>query len=241
MTKAHRQGDSDEIEVFEATRYFSGEIGTCEGLGLQGSTREERVSWGAGRRSLDTLKAILPGRSRKADDQCKEKKKNKQRSSPGGKLASFLNSLFKQTISRKKSQFKDRRFEEMHTGRRRSSVSCSQTVRINELDYSNSKPSGHQIKPAHFSSHRDAWYERAKSMDGYPENKWVIDGVANGQDKEELSMPTEEDGGWSESSSDLFELNTFHLASDPFTDLPVYGSPNSDTLERAASIAGAAS
>lgn len=78
-------------------------------------------------------------------------------------------------------------------------------------------------------------------MDGYPENKWVIDGVANGQDKEESSRPTEEDGGWSESSSDLFELNTFHLASDPFTDLPVYGSPNSDTLERAASIAGAAS
>ncbi|CAL9092298.1 unnamed protein product [Musa textilis] len=230
MTKAHRQGDSDEIEVFEATRYFSGGSGTCEGLGVQGSTREERVSWGAGRRSLGTLRAILPHRSRKADDQCKEKK-NKQPSSPGGKLASFLNSFFKQTISRKKSQFKDRRFEEMHTGRRRSSVSCSQTARSNELDYSYSKPSGHQIKPADFSSQREAWCERAKSTDGYPENKWVINGVANGQGKEELSMPTEEDGGGSESGSDLFELNSFHLLSDPFTDLPVYGSPN----ERAAS------
>ncbi|URE00100.1 hypothetical protein MUK42_22541 [Musa troglodytarum] len=198
MTKAHRQGDSDEIEVFEATRYFSGGSGTCEGLGLQGSTREERVSWGAGRRSLGTLRAILPHRSRKADDQCKEKK-NKQPSSPGG--------------------------------RRRSSVSCSQTARSNELDYSYSKPSGHQIKPADFSSQREAWYERAKSMDGYPENKWVINGVANGQGKEELSMPTEEDEGGSESGSDLFELNSFHLLSDPFTDLPVYGSPN----ERAAS------
>ncbi|RRT61765.1 hypothetical protein B296_00043924 [Ensete ventricosum] len=228
MTRAHRQGDSDEIEVFEATRYFSGGIGTCEGLGLQRSTREERGSRRAGRRSLDTLRAILPHRSRKADDQCKEKK-NKQPSSPGGKLASFLNSFFKQTISRKRSQFKDRRFEEMlHTGRRRSSVSCSQTVRSNELDYSNSKPSGHQMKPAHFSSQKEAWYERAKSMNGYPANKWMINGAANGQDKEELSMPTEEDGGGSESSSDLFELNSFDLGSD----LPVYGSPDSDTYSR---------
>ncbi|RRT64664.1 hypothetical protein B296_00037209 [Ensete ventricosum] len=186
---AQRQGDSDEIGAFEATRYFSGGV-DGEGLGLQGAMGEDRVSWVAGRKSLDTvLRAILPRQSKKGENQRKDDKKCR-------KLATFLNSFFNQTIYKKKSQSeKDRNLKEVQAGRRSSSISCSRTIRRSNEGYSNGRTNGHQ-KSVHFSSQREAWChnrvtsevwpaERAKSMDGYPENKCVINGNGDGLSKEE--------------------------------------------------------
>ncbi|RWV90928.1 hypothetical protein GW17_00046828 [Ensete ventricosum] len=134
------------------------------------------------------LRAILPRQSKKGENQRKDDKKCR-------KLATFLNSFFNQTIYKKKSQSeKDRNLKEVQAGRRSSSISCSRTIRSNE-GYSNGRTNGHQ-KSVHFSSQREAWChnrvtsevwpaERAKSMDGYPENKCVINGNGDGLSKEE--------------------------------------------------------
>lgn len=195
---------------------------------VEGAMGEDRVSWVAGRKSLDTvLRAILPRQSKKGENQRKDDNKCR-------KLATCLCSFFNQTIYEKKSQSeKDRNLKEMQAGRRRSSISYSQTIRSNE-GYSNGRTNGHQ-KPVHFSSQREAWYhnrvtsevwpaERPKSMDGYPENKCGVNGNGDGlskeealaseefMEKEELAMRMEEeDGGGSDSSSDLFELKTYEM------------------------------
>ncbi|KAJ7943313.1 protein BIG GRAIN 1-like E [Quillaja saponaria] len=101
----HRRNDSAELDVFEAARYFSG----CnEAVCYNASTnytqkiiRDERHGY-RGRISLDMpIRNLLPQHCHVVEKQKKEKK-HKPPSSPGGKLASFLNSLFNQSASRKK-------------------------------------------------------------------------------------------------------------------------------------------
>lgn len=131
----HRRNDSGELDVFEAARYFSS---ANEMIGYNAAAfpqmmmmREERQAWRGGRISLDMpMRNSLPSQSSHAvEKQMKEKIKYKQPSSPGGRLASFLNSLFNQTNSKKKKSkstaqsIKDE--EESPGGRRkrRSSIS----------------------------------------------------------------------------------------------------------------------
>ncbi|OVA14580.1 hypothetical protein BVC80_1813g7 [Macleaya cordata] len=121
----HRRNDSDELDVFEAARYFSGAAGT-ESCGFNGAILshhhhhhhhhhqkamniiDERQAWGGRRISLDMPHVMRNqlhsnSQSHRIEKQIKENKmKYKQPSSPGAKLASFLNSLFNQTTSKKK-------------------------------------------------------------------------------------------------------------------------------------------
>ncbi|KAI3452919.1 hypothetical protein Pfo_009582 [Paulownia fortunei] len=134
----HWRNDSGELDVFEAARYFSSandqNPGCINGVNLsQKFIREDRqhVQRGAARMSLDMpMRNPIPPEYHVMDQkQMKENKKYKQPSSPGGRLASFLNSLFNQTPLKKKksksgSTTKD--FEEESPGgrrKRRSSIS----------------------------------------------------------------------------------------------------------------------
>lgn len=108
----HRRNNSDELDVFEAARYFSGY--NEAGAGYNGATYTQRVmredhknSWRGGRMSLDVpmrnpLPHHLHQQPHTVEKQILKEKKYKQPSSPGGRLASFLNSLFNQTSSKKK-------------------------------------------------------------------------------------------------------------------------------------------
>ncbi|KAH7516126.1 protein BIG GRAIN 1-like E [Ziziphus jujuba] len=134
----HRRNDSGELDVFEAARYFSG---YNEAAGYNGSTftqkmmmKEDHRTWRGARISLDVpaMRSVLPHHQQShqmVEKQIKDKK-YKQPSSPGGRLASFLNSLFSQSASKKKKSksstqsMKDHE-EESPGGRRkrRSSIS----------------------------------------------------------------------------------------------------------------------
>ncbi|KAK6157816.1 hypothetical protein DH2020_012064 [Rehmannia glutinosa] len=95
----HWKNDSGELDVFEAARYFNENPGPENGaIFSQTFIRENR------RISLDSMpmnriNSIHPENDKK---KLKENKKYKQPSSPGGRLASFLNSIFNQTNSKKK-------------------------------------------------------------------------------------------------------------------------------------------
>ncbi|KAL6983305.1 hypothetical protein U1Q18_016693 [Sarracenia purpurea var. burkii] len=78
-----RRKDSVELNVFEATKYFSS-AATDEALRNKGKTFDQRIARGERQKN-----PIM-------------EKKNKQPSSPGGRLAGFLNFLFNQTSSKKK-------------------------------------------------------------------------------------------------------------------------------------------
>lgn len=101
----HQRHDSGELDVFEAARYFSGaNEGNNNATNYsQKTTREEKQSCRGGRMSLDMpmSRNSIPSQTHVMEKQMKEKK-YKQPSSPGGRLASFLNSLFNQTSSKKK-------------------------------------------------------------------------------------------------------------------------------------------
>ncbi|KAJ8760469.1 hypothetical protein K2173_015136 [Erythroxylum novogranatense] len=105
----HRRNDSDEIDVFEAARYFSGynEAGGHNGAtyGQKYVREDHKHTWRVGRMSLDVpMRTLLPHQEshHSVDKQIFKEKKHKQPSSPGGRLASFLNSLFSQTSLKKK-------------------------------------------------------------------------------------------------------------------------------------------
>ncbi|KAK7407445.1 hypothetical protein VNO78_09379 [Psophocarpus tetragonolobus] len=130
----HRRNDSGELDVFEAARYFSG---YSEVVGYTGSTytqkimREERHHHAhRARISLDMpMRSLLPQQFHGMEKQIMKEKKHKQPSSPGGRLASFLNSLFSQSASKKKkskSSSQSMKDEDESPGgrrRRRSSIS----------------------------------------------------------------------------------------------------------------------
>ncbi|XP_027362770.1 protein BIG GRAIN 1-like E [Abrus precatorius] len=125
----HRRNDSGELDVFEAARYFSGYNEAVVGSTFtQKIMREERHGHRA-RISLDMpMRSLLPQQFHGMEKQMKEKK-HKQPSSPGGRLASFLNSLFSQSASKKKkskSSTQSMKDEDESPGgrrRRRSSIS----------------------------------------------------------------------------------------------------------------------
>lgn len=116
----HHRNDSDELDVFEAARYFSGASENINGnhKSLSGESRifscnntQKYCMRPIRRMSLDMpnhrgdsipLKAML---MENHPMMINKEKKCKQPSSPGGKLAHFLNSLFNQT-SLKKSKTK---------------------------------------------------------------------------------------------------------------------------------------
>lgn len=106
----HRRNDSGELDVFEASRYFSGatEVSGYNGASFTHKTNREDQNhgWrggGARRISLDMpLTSSVSSQTHHVVEKQMKEKKNKQPSSPGGRLASFLNFLVNQTTSKKK-------------------------------------------------------------------------------------------------------------------------------------------
>ncbi|XP_077210026.1 protein BIG GRAIN 1-like E [Tasmannia lanceolata] len=153
----HRRNPSGELDVFEASRYFSGAVestGSNTRAVSQKSMKEERPMWEGGRKSVDlSMKNPLVSELHRPEKHIKEKK-SKQPSSPGGRFASFLNNLFSQTASKKKKSksstqsMKDD--DESPSGRRkrRSSISHFQGISSTEAKsmYSSSR-SGFRTPP----------------------------------------------------------------------------------------------
>ncbi|XP_042510350.1 protein BIG GRAIN 1-like E [Macadamia integrifolia] len=185
----HRKNGSGELDVFEAARYFSG---ANEGSGFYGSTsshkamREERQSWGLGgrRMSLDMpMKNPLPSQAQhhhhhhQVEKQLKEKK-YKLPSSPGGRLAKLLNSIFSQAVSKKKKSksttqsVKDQ--EESPGGRRkrRSSISHFRSASTTDSKSSmySSSSSGFRTPPPYANTPTKAF----KEMLSYSDHKQVV-------------------------------------------------------------------
>ncbi|KAL6186730.1 hypothetical protein ACLB2K_042849 [Fragaria x ananassa] len=171
----HRRNDSGELDVFEAARYFSG----YNEAAAPTMMKEDRSSWRGGRISLDMPirnvldHQLLHHHHHHAVDQkqnMKEKIKHKQPSSPGGRLASFLNSLFNQSSSKKKKpkssqSMKDEEESPGGRRRRRSSIShfrsASSTTTTDAKSIYSSSSSGFRTPPPYSAqiatakSHKD--------------------------------------------------------------------------------------
>uniref|UniRef100_A0A5B6ZTA7 Protein BIG GRAIN 1-like E n=1 Tax=Davidia involucrata TaxID=16924 RepID=A0A5B6ZTA7_DAVIN len=286
----HQRNDSGELDVFEAARYFSGasEAAASGGYNI-GETftekimREDRQAWRSGGRiSLDVpVRNLIPSSQTHhvMEKQMKEKK-YKQPSSPGGRLASFLNSLFNQTSSRKKKSkstttqsIKDE--DESPGGRRKRRSSISHFRRASTVDskssmYSSStsgfrtpppyshtptktykqvvslsKYSGHVIKSN--ASTDCAWLDdKFKFTNGFSEKHKISSNGFSEKDriwadkypsegKEFRKFDEVDDGGDSDSSSDLFELQNYDLGYYS-SGLPVYETTHMDSIKRGAPI-----
>ncbi|KAE8678395.1 REVERSIBLY GLYCOSYLATED POLYPEPTIDE 3 family protein [Hibiscus syriacus] len=94
----HLRNDSGELDVFEAAQYFSGYNNAASN---SYATFSQKIM---SRVSLDvpmTMRNTFPQQAHVEEKQIKDKK-YKLPSSPGGRFASFLNSLFNQRDSKKK-------------------------------------------------------------------------------------------------------------------------------------------
>ncbi|KAE8705382.1 REVERSIBLY GLYCOSYLATED POLYPEPTIDE 3 family protein [Hibiscus syriacus] len=154
----HRRNDAGEVDVFEAAQYLSGYNDT---VSYNCATFSQKMM---GRVSLDvpmTMSNTFPQFAHLVEKQIKDKK-YKQPSFPGGRFATFLNSLFNQRGSKKKKSKsttqskKDE--EESPGGRRRSSISHfrSSSTADTKSFYSSSS-SGFRTPPsyAHTPSYKE--------------------------------------------------------------------------------------
>ncbi|KAK1361986.1 Protein BIG GRAIN 1-like protein E [Heracleum sosnowskyi] len=138
----HQRHNSGELDVFEAAGYFSA---SNEIYGTS-FTPQQKMMRASGRMSLDipvmsSKRTSIPTPTHH-QKVLKDEKKFKQPNSPGGKLASFLNSLFNQTSSKtKKSKIsssksmKDDQDHEIGRRKRRSSMSHFQSVNTTSSNY----------------------------------------------------------------------------------------------------------
>ncbi|KAH7665129.1 hypothetical protein IHE45_13G012200 [Dioscorea alata] len=222
-TMARRRKDSDEIDVFEAARYFSGgtdgNVSVRSIVGGHGRMKEERLAWRPLRKSLDMpIGTMISQPPPKVEKQCiNEKKNSKQPNSPGGRLASFLNSLFNQVASKVKVKSK----------------SSSLSTKDNEENYGGrSRRSSISHSPSLTASTSTKVYKVINDEKKRLAPKFVM------EKKEVLKNYGENDDGDSDSSSDLFELKNYELSDDHVSSgLPVYGATNMKVIKRDATIA----
>ncbi|KAF5745762.1 hypothetical protein HS088_TW07G01355 [Tripterygium wilfordii] len=166
----HGRNGSDELDVFEAARYFSGYNEAHQQVYNVTTTNYTQRSMRGGRISLDVpmmaRKSLPQDPNYKIDVHQKQQqdKKYKQPSSPGGRLASFLNSLFNQTGSKKKKKSSKSATQSMKDEddqspnsmrrRRRSSISHFRSSNATSADtkslYSSSS-SGFRTPPANYA------------------------------------------------------------------------------------------
>ncbi|KAL7604215.1 protein BIG GRAIN 1-like E [Lactuca sativa] len=175
----HQRNSSDEINVFEASRYFEDTNTTLShknymresvgrlSLDIQNNRRNsnniplQAMMMENGRNSIP-LKAMMMDPNHMM---IKNEKKYKQPSSPGGKLAHFLNSLFNQTSSKKsKSKSKSttstqsiKDEDESPSGwrrKRRSSISLFRSGNSNTSNIaSETKPANYSTTPHAYDDH----------------------------------------------------------------------------------------
>ncbi|KAL8230009.1 hypothetical protein R6Q57_014909 [Mikania cordata] len=298
----HRRNGSGEIHVFESARYFENASNT--------HSHKEYMREGIGRLSLDIsntrrnsipLQAMMmenrnsvPLQSMLMDQNpmmIKNDKKHKQPSSPGGKLAHFLNSLFNQTSS-KKSKSKSKSMTSTHSmkdedespsgwrRKRRSSISLFRSGNSNStINVSDTKSSfSRTLTQAHtksstFKDLRTLDHKTACEITKMPinenniknENIMIKSGFldqkgcsGNGllekvrvcdvkhDDNHQKCDPTveirelksfilDDEGGDTDSSSDLFELTNCDLGYYS-SGLPVFETTHMDSIKMGAPI-----
>ncbi|XP_057777495.1 protein BIG GRAIN 1-like E [Salvia miltiorrhiza] len=238
---SHRRNDSGEIVVFDAARYFSGVDDNSSSVFHGGAARN--------RMSLD-MPAINAHNLPTIQKQylMREKKKYKQPSSPGGRLASFLNSLFNQANSKKKKKSKTSAAaadDDHHAhDKRRSSISLFRIMTSSADNYCDSKSTYSAKTPtksSYFSDRRKAngesvaGNERLRFNNGSfrnPTTKWTAD-----HEDQRKFGDGDGDGEDSDSSSDLFDLPNLDFYS---TGLPVYGTTDMDRIRIGAPVSSAA-
>lgn len=157
----HQRHNSGELDVFEAAGYFSG----SNDINGAGFTPQPKMMRASGRMSLDipvmsNKRSSIPAPSHH-QKVIKDEKKFKQPNSPGGKLASFLNSLFNQTSSKtKKSKIsssqsmKDDQDHEIGRRKRRSSMSQFRSVNTSSSSKAPTRVGSKQI-PSHSDKNHD--------------------------------------------------------------------------------------
>lgn len=230
----HWRNDSGELDVFEAARYFNEQAAVPAGI------REDRHH--AARRSLDV--PIMRSNPIPSDyhhhmiDQKQlikdqNKIKFKQPSSPGGRIASFLNSLFNQTSLKKKKKSKTAKdFEEESPGGRRKRRSSISHFRITSTTKNNAaaadKGSGFRTPPPYADTPTKSYKEFARHhavslpVKNSEEKKLrvcdekMLKNAGNLEKMGLRKLSDEDDGAESDSSSDLFDLDFFSSG------LPVY-------------------
>lgn len=181
----HYRRNSDELDVFEAAGYFSG---ANEVSGYQ------KMSRSGGRNSLDitmtssTTSSTIQAQTYQCNDVMIEKpittkeKKYKQPNSPGGRLASFLNSLFSQNSSKKKkskscsAQSMKDEDHETPSGRRKRRSSISHFRSFNSTNNSssadNSKSSFYSSSSSEFTTFPST---NTPTKNSYKDFKSVLD------------------------------------------------------------------
>ncbi|KAB2624432.1 hypothetical protein D8674_016092 [Pyrus ussuriensis x Pyrus communis] len=196
----HHRNDSGELDVFEAARYFSGYIeapsshnnnnnssNSNTSAFSQRMMKEDRSSWRGGRISLDMpIRHMLhhPQQNPNHHNHVVVEKQNnikdkkyKQPSSPGGRLASFLNSLFNQSASKKKksksSATQSMKDEEESPGgrrRRRSSISHFRSSSTTDAKSVYSSSSSGFRTPPPYSHAQTAASKSYKDLRSYSDN-----------------------------------------------------------------------
>lgn len=237
----HGRHDSGELDVFEAARYFS--------------AANDHIPGGRyinHRRSLDMPMMrsnplpfppeyhhiMIMDHHHHQNHQVIEKKKFKQPSSPGGRLASFLNSLFNQSHSKKKKKSKSVEDETPGGGRRkrRSSIShfLSSSTDKKSPPYANTPTKSCKINTITNTDQKKGKNYKITLLDELHAERrdyaWIQEKlrVSNGQ-LEEKTLREEDEGADSDSSSDLFDLPN-HDLDFLSSGLPVYGTTHMDTI-----------
>ncbi|KAK1273364.1 hypothetical protein QJS04_geneDACA021458 [Acorus gramineus] len=210
---SHQREDSGELDVFEASRYFSGSTNVfISSTTTQKPKREDRFVWGGERKSLDMAmngSKAQPTPTSESQRLKEKKKKQKQPLSPGGRLARILSSLFTQTTSSKKKSkpntttHSDRDESPVEKRKRRSSISgsTSSCIETKSIYSSSSTRTGFRSPPLYNSNTHTKFY--------------------NVREHRRAVEIKEDDGEESDSSSDLFELKIYDLGGFP-SGLPVY-------------------
>ncbi|KAL7091220.1 hypothetical protein ACP275_12G092100 [Erythranthe tilingii] len=269
----NNNNNSGEIDVFEAARYFSGgadqnPINTV----VPPPPPPQRVL--ACRISLEMPKNPYSNLTAAAamddggDQKRQEKKKYKQPSSPGGKLAGFLNSLFNQTTSKKTTNKKLMKKTSMPVKsgssnndleverKRRSSIShfritttsdsSKKSTYANTITATPMKSSPGVSAPSRIINGVD--YQKRTISDNniisYMNNTGFgfSDRSSTIMNRKFSDDDDDEDGAESDSSSDLFDLPNHDLdfCSASSGNLPVYGTTHMDRIRISAPISALA-
>ncbi|XP_039115123.1 uncharacterized protein LOC120250378 isoform X2 [Dioscorea cayenensis subsp. rotundata] len=236
---------SDELDVFDAARYFSGSI-DC----VSNALREDKLMRKPAKKSLERATTSTPAAVNTAQASKKEITKDepyKQPSSPCGSLADFLSLLFQSSLKKKLRYLEDG--EKILELRDKSNVNSKAKVTSHEAWQDNKVAmiNDDHTWMAEKARFRERFFKNYKfASNGAVENKWVLKGNSAWKDKvwaNEMKAKErrgfkrvvleEEDGGESDSSSDLFEIKSF-CSGTLSSDLPVYGTTDMEFVKREA-------
>lgn len=180
----HYRQDSDELDVFEAARYFSGasEVSGYQKMLRSGGRNSLDITMLSSTRSSTNQVQTLLCNDVMMEKSTTKEKKCKQPNSPGGRLASFLNSLFSQSSSKKKkskscsAQSMKDEDHEIPGGRRkrRSSISHFRSFYStnNSSSADHSKSSFYSSSSPEFTTHPSI---NTPTKNGYKDSKNFLD------------------------------------------------------------------